>query len=93
MQRKAITRKIDRSLLHEDEDTKIIKEEIKKDQMLSSRLILITLTTWSLYPITWLIEETDIIDKAAADIIHSVFAGILLFLFNYLLFSIFNSLL
>ena len=38
---------------------------------------MLTLTTWSLYPITWLIEETEVIDSSDADIMHSVFAGML----------------
>ena len=38
---------------------------------------MLTLTTWSLYPITWLIEETKVIDSSDADIMHSVFAGML----------------
>jgi bacteriorhodopsin len=47
---------------------------ILRDAKLSNRLITLTLVTWSLYPVTWLVIEADTISPATADIVHSVLA-------------------
>eukprot|EP00026_Physarum_polycephalum_P013693 Phypoly_transcript_14121.p1 GENE.Phypoly_transcript_14121~~Phypoly_transcript_14121.p1 ORF type:complete len:268 (+),score=28.21 Phypoly_transcript_14121:177-980(+) len=51
------------------------KSEVLRDKKLSDRLIILTITTWCLYPITWLIESTKVIDGFDADILHAVFEG------------------
>jgi hypothetical protein len=51
------------------------KSEVLRDKTLTGRLIILTITTWCLYPITWLIEATKVIGGFDADILHAVFEG------------------
>jgi len=66
-------------------ETMLKRKAVLQDQKLSNRLIVITLVTWSLYPVTWLIIETDTITANTADIVHSALAFVAKVTFGYVL--------
>eukprot|EP01113_Clastostelium_recurvatum_P013754 TRINITY_DN1736_c0_g1_i2.p1 TRINITY_DN1736_c0_g1~~TRINITY_DN1736_c0_g1_i2.p1 ORF type:complete len:365 (+),score=64.91 TRINITY_DN1736_c0_g1_i2:131-1096(+) len=60
-------------------------EAVQFEFKLSNRLIWLTILSWTMYPLVWILEQSEVLTGANADIIHAVLAAIAKIMFGVVL--------
>eukprot|EP01111_Echinosteliopsis_oligospora_P013805 TRINITY_DN5046_c0_g1_i3.p2 TRINITY_DN5046_c0_g1~~TRINITY_DN5046_c0_g1_i3.p2 ORF type:complete len:347 (-),score=53.55 TRINITY_DN5046_c0_g1_i3:1222-2262(-) len=62
-----------------------IRENILRDRKLSKRLIAITLSTWCIYPIIWIVQQSGAVTNSSVNVAHSCLAFVAKLVFGMVL--------